>query len=186
VTDGKLGIALVALGLAACSTQPDYRAAESPPDTESQVDLERYAGLWYEIARYPNGFEDKDAYTCVGVTAEYALRTDGRIDVTNTCRKDTLDGPVEVANGVARTTTPSNARLKVKFAPQWVPFAEGDYWILATDYRTALVADPEGKYLWILAREPEIDEATRSRLVGLAQDRGYATEPLFWVPQPPA
>ncbi|WOI54625.1 lipocalin family protein [Parvularcula sp. LCG005] len=172
-------------GLTACMNQPDYRAETAPPETVQNVDLNRYAGLWYEIARYPNSFEDKDDYTCVGVTAEYALRDDGRISVTNTCRKDTLDGAIDVAEGVARSVSDSNSKLKVKFAPEWVPFASGDYWILdlMDDYSAVLVGDPDGKYLWILSRTPDLPMASRDRLLRTAQEKGYATSPLKWVPQ---
>lgn len=172
--------------LAACAGQPDYRAASTPPNVVERVDLEAYAGLWYEIARYPNPFEDGSAYTCVGVTAEYALRDDGKISVTNSCRKDTLDGEVSVAKGVARAVNPQNTKLKVQFAPAWVPFAEGDYWILdlMPDYSAALVGDPAGKYLWILSRTPQLDPAVQDRLRQRAETLGYLTAPMIDVPQP--
>lgn len=173
-------------GLAACSSQPDYRAETAPPETVQDVDLQRYQGLWYEIARYPNSFEDTGDYTCVGVTAEYALREDGKIDVTNSCRQDTTDGELEVAEGVARVVGPG--KLKVKFAPAWVPFASGDYWILdlTEDYSAVLVGDPEGKYLWILSRTPTLPEATLDRLLTTARNKGYETDPLYYPAQPPA
>jgi apolipoprotein D and lipocalin family protein len=73
-----------------------------------------------------------------------------------------------------------NARLKVKFAPAWVPFAEGDYWILALepDYSASLVGSPDGKYLWILSRTPQLDPAVLERLEQRARDLGYDTAPL--------
>ena len=88
-----LTASLASLVLSACISQPDYRTQETAPPTVPQVDLDKYAGLWYEIARYPNSFE-KD---CAGVTAEYARREDGRISVTNTCHKGSPDGKVKVA-----------------------------------------------------------------------------------------
>jgi apolipoprotein D and lipocalin family protein len=113
--------ALCCLGLG-CS------AFREPLPVVEQVDLARYLGRWYEIARYPNFFETG----CVGVTADYALRDDGRIDVVNTCREDTLDGEIETIEGVARVTDdPSGAKLRVSFFP---PF-EGDYWISGTGRR---------------------------------------------------
>jgi apolipoprotein D and lipocalin family protein len=175
--------ALVAtIALSACTSQPDYRAAETAPPTVPQVDLTRYAGLWYEIARYPNGFE-KD---CAGVTAEYVQRDDGRIDVINTCHKGSVDGPVKVANGMARVMEQSgNARLKVKFAPSWVPFAWGDYWILhlEPDYSAVLVGDPSGKYLWILARDKVLEDETLTRIKTRAEALGYETAPLEMTDQ---
>ena len=173
------------LAFTACSSQPDHRSEKSGPETVAAVDLERYQGLWYEIARYPNAFEDKDAYTCVGVTAEYTLREDGKVQVTNSCRKDALDGELDVANGVARVVGGNGAKLKVKFAPAWVPFAEGDYWVLdlTGDYSAALVGDPEGRYLWILSRNPQLPADIRASLLKTASDKGYDTAPLIWPEQ---
>ncbi|WP_430405144.1 lipocalin family protein [Hyphomonas sp.] len=173
---------LAAAALSACSSQPDYRAQKTAPPTVPQVDLQRYAGLWYEIARYPNRFETN----CAGVTAEYAPRDDGRIDVINTCHEGSVDGPVEIAKGVARVMEQSgNARLKVKFAPSWVPFAWGDYWILhlEPDYSAVLVGDPGGKYLWILAREKTLSAGTLTRIKTRAEELGYQTAPLEMTDQ---
>jgi apolipoprotein D and lipocalin family protein len=159
-----------AFGLSACTSQPDYRAAETAPPTVLQVDLTRYAGLWYEIARYPNSFENN----CAGVTAEYVQRADGRIDVINTCHKGSVDGPVEVAKGMARVMEQSG-----------VPFAWGDYWILhlEPDYSAVLVGDPSGKYLWILAREKSLDAGTLARIETRAEELGYETGPLEMTDQ---
>lgn len=76
----------------------------------------------------------------------------------------------------------NNSRLEVKFAPDWVPFAWGDYWILAleADYSAALVGSPDGKYLWILAREEVPAQPTVERMLNAAREKGYATEPLVW------
>lgn len=184
----RFALFVAAFALAACSSQPDYRAADTPPETVESVDLSRYQGLWYEIARYPNGFEDKDAYRCVGVTAEYDLNEEGTIAVTNTCRKDSLDGEIDVAEGTARVVGGDGSKLKVKFAPRWVPFAAGDYWILALteNYSAALVGDPDGKYLWILSRTPTLAESVDAELRAAATRLGYETAPLKDVPQPPA
>ncbi len=165
--------------LAGCVTQPDYRSAETPPDTVASVDIERYAGLWYEIARYPNSFQQD----CDGVTAEYTLREDDKITVTNTCRL----GDERSSRGVARVIEGSEgANLKVKFAPEWVPFAEGDYWILDldADYRHALVGSPSGKYLWILSRTPQLADNIMAGIKARAETLGYATEPLRMTVQP--
>jgi apolipoprotein D and lipocalin family protein len=169
--------AFAALLLSACTSQPDYRKEAAAPPTASPVNLTQYAGLWYEIARYPNWFE-RD---CTGVTAEYALNDDGTVAVTNTCFKETLDGKKKVAEGRARIIEGTgNAQLKVKFAPAWVPFAEGDYWILALepDYSASLVGSPDGKYLWILSRTPQLDPVVLERLKQRATDLGYDTAPL--------
>ena len=173
----KLALRAVALAslipfAAGCASlsQPDYREESAPPPTVES------AGLWHEIARYPNSFEEG----CTDTTADYALRDDGRISVTNACTKEKT-GKRDVAEGVAKAVDGSNnSKLKVKFAPEWVPFAWGDYWILhlEADYSAALVGSPDGRYLWILAREKQPDEAVIEKIVNRAQELGYETSPL--------
>ena len=167
------------LAMTACMSQPDYRAETAPPETVASVDLERYQGLWYEIARYPNSFQQD----CEGVTAEYAQRADGKITVTNTCGA----GDVRTAKGVARIVEGSNnAKLKVQFAPEWVPFASGDYWVLHLEpnYSAALVGAPSGKYLWILAREAQISVALMDKITARAEALGFETAPLKMTAHP--
>lgn len=171
--------AATAAALSACSSQPDYRAETAPPPTVASVDLEKYTGLWHEIARYPNRFEEG----CTNTTAEYSIRDDGKVSVINTC---TLEEPGETkrAEGVATPVEGSNnSKLKVKFAPEWVPFASGDYWILhlEPDYSAALVGSPDGKYLWILAREKTPSEALIEKIMLRAEELGYETEPLMFA-----
>lgn len=169
------------LALSACAMPPvnrDERVALGPV---APVELDRYVGKWYEIARFPNRFEEN----CEGVTAEYAKRADGKISVLNTCRKGSPAGKAEDANGVARIVDPAtNAKLKVSF---FGPF-EGDYWVLdrASDYSWSLVGEPRGRYLWVLAREPKISGALKAELVGKLKARGYNTDALHWTQQPPA
>lgn len=144
------------------------------------VDLERYQGTWYEIARLPNRFQDE----CDGeVTATYTLREDGRLDVLNTCARDGRSP--SRAEGIARRAGEDGpeGKLEVRFAPAflgWLPFVWGDYWILELDpeYTHALVGSPDRKYLWILAREPGIDPATLERLRLEADRRGFEVERL--------
>lgn len=174
---------LALLGAAACMSQPDYRADPEPPPTVAEVDLERYAGRWFEIARYPNWFERG----CLESEANYALLPEGRVSVVNTCLHES--GKVKKAEGRARVVDGSGgARLKVKFAPQWVPFAEGDYWVLhlEPDYSLVLVGEPRGKYLWILAREKSPDAAAVDRALARAQELGFETEPLDFASERPA
>ncbi len=157
----------------------------APPATVPSVDLERYVGLWYEIARIPNKFQDQCAW---GATAEYTLRDDGRIDVINRCHKS--DGKVDDVKGLARIEDPiSNARLKVSFfsilgwRPVW-----GDYWIigLGNDYGYAIVGSPDRKYGWILAREPELEADALEEIFGTLQMRGYEPDDFQMTPQSPA
>lgn len=164
------------LALAACAQPPVNRTPGPLPVAES-VDLDSYLGRWFEIARYEHNFE-KD---CVDVTAEYSLREDGLIRVINTCRKAT-DGRVEVAQARARIVDGSNnAKLKVSFfGPFW-----GDYWILdvADDYGWALVGEPEGRYLWILARTPSLPEDVLEARIGTLRGLGYNIDALYFTPQ---
>ncbi len=154
----------------------DYRDRAVPMRVETGLDLTRYLGKWYEIARFPNRFE-KD---CQGVTAEYAMRTDGKVRVLNTCRKGVPDGPVEQAEGQASVVGPG--KLSVTFVP-WLPFAKGDYWVLYVDeaYQLAVVGEPKGRTGWILARSPEIAQASYDRALTVLAENGYDTSRLTRV-----
>jgi len=143
------------------------------------VDLSRYAGEWFEIARFPNRFQVQ----CAGeVRAEYRPRDDGRIDVVNSCR--TADGKDTVARGIARVVdTKSSATLKVRFAPallSFLPFVWGDYWIigLADDYRWAVVGSPDRNYLWVLSRTPSMPEPVYDAAIATARASGFDTSRL--------
>jgi apolipoprotein D and lipocalin family protein len=159
--------------------------ASGPLPTQDWVDLARYAGRWYEIARLPNRFQDQ----CAGdVAATYTLRPDSRVSVVNECRR--RDGRTTRAEGVARRADEQGpaSRLKVRFAPaalSLLPFVWGDYWILELDreYRYAVVGDPARKYLWILGRSPEMDAATYESLVAAAHRLGFDTPRLVRTPQ---
>ncbi len=154
--------------------------AAAPLPTQDWVDLARYAGRWYEIARLPNRFQ---AHCAGDVAATYTLRADGRVRVVNECRRD--DGEITRAEGVARRAhdTGPSSRLKVRFAPRilsFLPFVWGDYWILELDrdYRHAVVGDPGRKYLWILSRSPAMDAATYHGLAAAAGGLGFDTTRL--------
>lgn len=143
----------------------------------SHVDLNRYVGRWYEIARLPNRFEKKCADS---VTANYSLRTDGKLAVVNRCRK--LSGNYTTATGRAKVIDKTtNAKLKVTFF--W-PFY-GDYWILdlGENYEYAVVGAPNRKYLWILSRHPQMDERLYQRLLAKMAARGFKTEQLVRTTQ---
>ena len=119
-------IAAAALILIAGCAGDRYRDTSIPMATAEAVDLTRYAGRWYEIARFPVWFQEG----CEAVTADYALRPDGLVDVLNTCARD---GGTDTAAATARSVDPSNARLKVRFS-RWIPI-EGDYWIVLSRRR---------------------------------------------------
>jgi apolipoprotein D and lipocalin family protein len=155
----------------------------APVRTVAFVDLNRYAGDWFEIARFPNRFQRQ----CLGdVRASYGRRPDGRLDVVNRCR--TADGQTE-ARGVARIADEQTfARLKVRFAPawlSWLPPVWGDYWIvgLAPDYSWAVVGDPGRDYLWILGRAPRLDDESAAAARAAARASGFDVERLVPTPQ---
>jgi apolipoprotein D and lipocalin family protein len=159
--------------------------AAAPLPTQDWVDLARYAGRWYEIARLPNRFQGR----CAGdVAATYALRPDGRVTVVNECRGQ--DGQTTSVEGMARLADEKGpaSRLKVRFAPaalSFLPFVWGDYWIveLDRDYRHAVVGDPARKYLWILSRSPQMDAATYQSLAATAGRLGFDAGRLVQTPQ---
>ena len=161
--------ALIALTLlaAACATEP----GPDTPRTVGQVDLARYAGTWFEVARLPTSFQDSARVRCDDVTATYTARPDGAITVVNRCR-NMLDGGAErVADGVARSVSPGNDRLRVSFF--W-PFF-GDYWVIGLDpdYRWAVVGAPGRDFLWILSRTPRMAPADYAAAVEIARREGF-------------
>jgi apolipoprotein D and lipocalin family protein len=147
----------------------------APLPTPDWVDLARYAGRWYEIARLPNRFEDH----CAGdVAATYTLRPDGRFTVVNECRQG--DGRTTRAEGVARLADEKGpaSRLKVRFAPaalSFLPFVWGDYWIidLAADYGYVAIGEPKREYLWILSRTPALEESVLAGIFDRVKKQGY-------------
>lgn len=164
----------------ALAVLPAFAAeADLPPlETVDSVDLERYAGRWYEIARLPNRFQK----TCASdVAAHYSLEPDGDILVHNTCVKE--NGEMRSATGEARVIDDSRSRLEVLFAPKWLgwlPMVWGDYWIieLDEDYQWAVVGEPGREYFWILARTPQLDSALVDELVERAESQGYRLDEL--------
>jgi apolipoprotein D and lipocalin family protein len=148
------------------------------PAVVSTVDLNRYMGMWYEIARLPNFFERKLKCT----SATYTLRGDGKITVLN--KGNYLTDPEKSTSSQGIAWVPdknSPAKLKVQFF--W-PFS-GDYWImdLDKDYRYVLVGDPSLKYLWILSREKKMDETTYEMLLKKAIENGYDLKSIIRVEQ---
>ncbi len=151
------------------------------PEPAKSVDLDRYLGRWYEIARYDVSFERNGE----GVTADYAKRPDGLIDVLNTERLFAPDGRERSARARARVVPGSgNAKLKVAF---FGPFFVGNYWVMdhADDYSWSIVGEPSGRYLWLLARAPVLDDEDRGALVARAALLGYDTAMLRFTRQPP-
>ena len=154
------GFIAASIGLAMANSDP-------PLATVGHVDLNRYIGRWFEIARYPNRFErkcDRD------VTAEYSIERNGRIRVVNACV--TRKGKVEQSKGTAKVVDAStNAKLKVTFF--W-PFY-GNYWIieLGNDYEYAVVGEPSRHYLWILSRSPAMQDSVYEGILHRLATYGY-------------
>ena len=151
---------------------------EASVEVVPHVDINRYTGTWFEIARYPNRFQKG----CVGTTAQYTLRDDGRIDVLNQCRENTLDGKLMSAKGTAKVVdVKTNAKLKVTFF--W-PFY-GHYWIidLGEHYEYAVVGHPDRKYLWILSRTPTMEEDLYNEILGRIKQQSYDVSKLIKTPQ---
>jgi apolipoprotein D and lipocalin family protein len=146
-------------------------AVQSAPE----IDLKRYAGLWYEVARLPNRFQKSCQRE---TTAAYELLSGGEINVVNRCRA--ADGRMISVEGRARLADRNGptSRLEVRFAPaflSFLPMVWGDYWILdiTADYGAALVGTPDRKYLWVLSRTPTLDETTYQKLVSTAAAQGF-------------
>lgn len=163
------------LTLACCLTGCANHPVQPLPTVES-VDLERYMGTWYEIARLPNRFQE----VCAGDTqARYRLDGD-LVRVTNRCRE--ADGTITTAEGRARSVTgSSNSKLRVSF---FRPFY-GDYWVLALDpgYQWVLVGEPRRKYAWILSRMPLLAETTFAALLDQAAAQGFDRAAFQRTPQ---
>jgi apolipoprotein D and lipocalin family protein len=156
-----------------------YAAPKDPLMLVSRLDLERYLGRWYEIARYQHGFE-KDL---VGVTAEYSLRPDGRIEVVNSGFKSTLDGKYSRVKAVAwRPDASRPGALKVRFFGLFT----SDYLVFGLDdkdYSWALVGNDTRKFLWFLSRTPTISAERWATMRDIAEKRGYDLSKLNAVPQ---
>ena len=150
-----------------------------------ELDLNKYIGLWYEIARLPNGFQKM----CVGdVTARYELLEDGSISVINSCVES--DGTTRTAEGTARLANSDGptSKLEVRFAPaflSFLPFVWGDYWVidLAPDYSYSVVGHPDRTYLWILSRTPQMEDSTYQQILESIEKLGYDPSELVKTPQ---
>lgn len=175
-----LRILLAAL-IASFFLQGSSLASEAALPTVSDINLEQYAGRWYEISRLPMWFERK----CTGnITATYALREDKRIDVVNRCA--TSEGFIS-AKGIAEVPNPEYpGQLRVRFAPDWLswfPVVWGDYWIMALDpaYRWVMVGAPNRSYLWILSRTPALDPQIVKTLKQQASALGFTVNEMIDV-----
>lgn len=172
-------VAIAAVWLAGCAVRSESESMA--PKTVDHVDLKRYQGTWYEVARLPMFFQRN----CAQSEAHYTLKDDGNIAVTNRCR--TIEDKWEEASGTA------SPQIQGKTDKLWVVFdnwfsnlfpgvAKGDYWVLyvSPDYKVALVGSPSRKFLWLLSRTPKVSDSVRNDMLMRAQQQGYDTTKLIW------
>ena len=146
--------------------------------TVKELDLNRYLGKWYEIARFPHSFEKN----LVGVTATYSLRDDGKIKVLNQGYKNTLDGELSVAEGKAKIPNKQEpAKLKVSFF--WIFYGDYNVLELGENYQYVMIGSSTDKYFWILSRTPQMAPEVYEMLLEKARKRGYNLARLEKVPQ---
>lgn len=147
-----------------------------------ELNLQKYLGTWYEIARYNHVFERG----LVGVTANYSLRDDGKIKVINSGYKKTLEGKFSKAVGKAKIPEPENAPAKLKVS--FFLFFYGDYFVmeLDKDYQWAVIGSSSDKYLWILSRSPQMEQNLYDELLNRLIKRGYDVSNLIKVVQKPS
>jgi apolipoprotein D and lipocalin family protein len=169
---GAVLIGLGAVTLAYAQTQP--------LPTVEKVELDRYLGVWYEVARKPMYFQnqcDRD------VSATYTLNENGNVKVDNRCYSK--EGQLKQSLGEAFIqNSPFNSKLKVSFLPEavrWLPVGRGDYWILKIDedYQTVLVGEPSRKYMWVLSRSARPDQAVVKEYLDYAKSVGYALNDII-------
>jgi len=164
--------------MCACSSTKE-NGTMKPLEVVPSVNIEKYMGTWYEIARYPNKFQDD---SCVATQAQYSLRPDGNVKVFNSCREGGIDGKVNSIEGKAWSVDKqTNAKLKVQFF--W-PFS-GDYWVIQLDknYKYAVVGHPKRTHLWILSRTPGLDENTFNAIKQKLIEHGYDPAKMIILPQ---
>ena len=147
--------------------------------TVNKLELEKYLGKWYEIARYDHRFERG----LVGVTAEYSIRPDGKIKVLNSGYKESLNGPFSQAIGKAKIPNPEKEPGKFKVSFFWIFYA--DYFVLELDdnYQWAVIGSSSDKYLWILSRTPQMEEQLYQGILDKIKGRGYDISTLIKVDQ---
>lgn len=180
----KLLLAATLAGVAALLRSSSTRRSDLPAlQAVPELDLQRYAGTWYEQARLPLVWQSR----CAGNTmASYTLRDDGLVDVLNSC-EDADGQPIE-ARGVARRSGEHPAQLEVRFAPELLAglsMVWGDYWVLELDpdYRWAVVGSPDRKHLWFLTRDKHFPKDRLDILILRAAERGFDTTRLKYTPQ---
>jgi len=170
-----LGLLLICFG----STQVKAQQGDQAVKTIAVLDVSRYLGTWYEIAKFPNWFQKK----CVSNTkAVYSAKSDGNLRALNSCK--TAGGDISEAEGLARQIgSKDSPKLEVRFAPEWLsflPLVWGDYWVIDLDpqYQLAAVSDPKREYLWVLSRTPQIDPKVYADLLQRLKQQQFDIQKL--------
>jgi apolipoprotein D and lipocalin family protein len=183
VTLRLLGALLIATAVVTAPSASHAQPRRELPRAVERVDLKRYAGLWYEVARLPNAQEKH----CVGdVTLRYMMRDAGHLDVVTSCR--TSDGKVRETRGVGRTPGgTSSGRLEIRYAPaffSFIPSVWKDHWILGLgpDYTWTVVGMPSRDRLWILSRLPEMSRLSYQQALEVADGNGFDIRQLVKTP----
>ena len=160
-----------------------HAQALPPVQTIASLDVPRYMGTWFELAKFPNVFQRK----CVSNTrAVYTLNVDKTVQVLNRCRIQ--DGSTIEALGQAKQMGKATSPvLKVRFAPEWLgwlPLVWGDYWVIDLDdqYQLAAVSDAKREYLWVLSRSPKIDQTRYAALLQRLKQQGFDVDKLQVTP----
>ena len=174
-------IALLGMFVAGILSSLAAYAEPKPLVAAEKVELDKYLGVWYEVARKPMYFERKCIYD---ITATYTLNENGNIVVDNKCYD--LEGNLQRSVGEAFVSNaPFNSKLRVSFLPEgvrWIPVGRGDYWILKLDddYQTVLVGEPKRKYLWILSRTPQLKKEQIQEYLNYAKSQGYNVSDVIY------
>ena len=170
-----LGLLLICFG----SSQVFAQQSDQNVRTIATLDVSRYLGTWYEIAKFPNWFQKK----CVSNTkAVYSAKPDGNLRVLNSCK--TAAGETSEAEGLARQIgSKDSPKLEVRFAPEWLsflPLVWGDYWVIDLDpqYQLAAVSDPRREYLWVLSRTPQVDPKAYADLLQRLKQQQFDIQKL--------
>ena len=174
------------LALSAAFTYAAEGATPPVPNltTIASLDVPRYMGTWYEIAKYPNSFQKK----CVADTrADYSVQPEGKVQVINRCRQE--DGEMKVAAGAAQQVGDTHSpKLEVRFAPAWlsfIPAVWGDYWVIDLDpaYQLVAVSEPTREYLWVLSRTAKVEPAAYDALLARLVSKGFDLKRLVLTRQ---
>lgn len=175
------------MGLLLLSINPSQAIAQKSDQSvraTASLDVPRYQGTWYEIAKFPNWFQKK----CIANTkATYTAKPDGNLRVLNSCK--TAGGDTSEAEGLARQIgAKDSSKLEVRFAPAWLsflPLVWGDYWVIDLDpqYQLAVVSDPRREYLWILSRTPQLDPKVYRDVLNRLQQQQFDIQKLELTPQ---